>query len=106
MFNLKTIAAVAALSLGTVGAAQADTGLGAVSSAWSLSFQTVPSSGELAVRSGRGLASEQVDLDSLKARISNNAKFMDQLQNYGATIDDVIGINATSESDVTILVRG
>ena len=77
-----------------------------MSSAWSLSFQTVSGFEAASVRAGQGLASEQVDLDSLKARISNNARFMDQLDNYGATLDDVIGINATSETDVTILVRG
>ncbi len=106
MINLKTFALVAALSVGTVGVAHADTGLGVVSSAWSLSFQTVSGPEETAARAGLGLASEQVDLDSLKARIANNPRFLDQLYSYGATLDDVVGINATSESDVTILVRG
>jgi hypothetical protein len=55
---------------------------------------------------GSGLASEHVDLDSLKSLIEANPKFVAQLTSYGASIDDVIGINATDETDVTILVRG
>ncbi len=107
MMNLKAIALATALTLGTAGFAfAAGSGLDALSSASSISFQTVTAGDEGLVMSGAGLASEQVDLDSLKARLSNNAKFLAQLENYGASIDDVIGINATSETDVTILVRG
>jgi len=106
--NLKTIALVTALSLGaTAGVAYAEqSGIDALSGASTLSFQTVNEAEAPAVMAGTGLASDQVDIDSLKARIEGNPTFLAQLEAYGATIDDVVGINATSETDVTILVRG
>lgn len=111
MMNLKAIALAAALTLSAGSMAFAEemndiSATSALSSASSISFQTVPA-GELGlVMAGSGLASELVDLDSLKAQISNNPKFLALLGTYGSSIDDVVGISASSETDVTILVRG
>jgi hypothetical protein len=94
MMNLKAIALATALTLSAGSMAFAVDGLSAtsaLSSATTLSFQTVPATEEAAVMAGTGLASEQ---------------FLAQLESYGASLDDVIGINATDETDVTILVRG
>lgn len=108
MINLKAIVLATALSLGAAGLAVAEdrSGLDALSSATTLSFQTVAAAEVPAVIAGTGVASEKVDLDSLKALILANPKFVAQLDSYGASIDDVIGISATDETDVTILVRG
>ncbi|WP_423067385.1 hypothetical protein [Devosia sp. CN2-171] len=109
MMNLKAIALATALTLSAGSMTFAVDGISAtsaLSSATTLSFQTVPAGDEAAVLAGTGLASEQVDLDSLKAALQANPKFLAQLESYGASIDDVIGISATDETDVTILVRG
>lgn len=106
MLNLKAIALATALTLSAGGVAMAESAIGALTQASTLSFQTVPVTDEVAVMAGSGPASEQVDLDSLKARLLANPSFVAQLESYGSSIDDVIGINATSETDVTILVRG
>ncbi len=109
MMNLKAIALAAALSLGTAGIAAAADGISAtsaLSSATTLSFQTVSPAEEAAVLAGTGLANDLVDLDSLRAQLQANPRFVAQLESYGATLDDVIGISATDSSDVTILVRG
>lgn len=106
--NLKAIVLATALTISAGGIAMAEnySAMSALTSASTLSFQTVSASEEVSVMAGVGPASEQVDLDSLKARLTANPEFVAQLESYGASIDDVIGINATSETDVTILVRG
>lgn len=112
MMNYKAFALATVLSLSVGGVAIAEdmmndlSATSALSSASSISFQTVPESEIGLVMAGSGLASELVDLDSLKARIQNNAKFLAALESYGSTVEDIVGINATSETDVTILVRG
>jgi hypothetical protein len=108
MMNLKAIVLATALTLGAAGFAVAEqrSGLDALSSASTLSFETVSQAEVPAVVAGSGLATEKVDLDALKALILGNPKFVAQLESYGASIDDVIGITATDETDVTILVRG
>ena len=108
MISLKAIVLATALSFGAAGFALAeqDSVLGALTSATTLSFQTVSPAEASAVLSGSADGTEQVDLDSLKAGILANPKFVAQLESYGASIDDVIGITATDETDVTILVRG
>lgn len=107
MLNLKIIAVAAALALSPVGAAMAaESPLDALSSATTVSFKTVSGSELAPSISTTAEGDEQVDLDSLKARIQGNPALLAQLQNYGATLDDVVGITATDETDVTILVRG
>lgn len=108
MLNFKAIALASALTLSSVGFAfAADSALDALSSATSVSFQTINASQTLGVRTGTGPGmTEVVDLGSLKARIEGNAKLLAQLENYGASIDDVVGISGSSESDVTIFVQG
>ena len=109
MMNLKAFAFAAALSLGTAGMALAADGISATSaltSATTLSFQTVSAGEALEARAGVGPANDMVDLDSLKALLQANPRFIAQLESYGATLDDVVGINATDSTDVTILVRG
>jgi hypothetical protein len=106
MLNFKTIALAAALTLSAGGVALADgSALDALSSANSVSFQTVSAGQSMnLVDSGQG--AELVDLDSLKARIAGNAKLLGQLESYGKSIDDVVGISATDETDVRIFVQG
>jgi phage-related baseplate assembly protein len=106
MLNLKTIALAAALtfSAGSVALA-AESALDALSSATTVSFQTVAGADAINVAPG-GANGELVDLASLKARIQGDPKLLAQLESYGASIDDVVGISATSEQDVTIYVQG
>jgi hypothetical protein len=107
MFNLKIIAVAAALALSPVGMAIADESpLDALSSAATVSFKTVSGPELTPSLSSSAESNEAVDLDSLKARIQGNPGLLAQLQNYGATLDDVVGITGTDETDVTILVRG
>ncbi len=106
MTSFKTFALAAVLSLSTAGLAiAADGGIGALSSANSISFETVTGPEVMLVNSGAGMY-DQVDLDSLKARIQQNPGFLAQLASYGATIDDVLGIFASNETDVKIYVQG
>lgn len=103
MLNLKTIALAAALAL-SVGAGSAlaeESALDALSSATSVSFATVAAGAPNAIP-----GAEQVDLDSLKARIQGDPKLLAQLEAYGASIDDVVGISGSDETDVTIYVQG
>lgn len=107
MFNLKIIAVAAALALSPVGMAIADESpLDALSSAATVSFKTVSGPELTPSLSSSAESNEAVDLDSLKARIQGNPGLLAQLQSYGATLDDVVGITGTDETDVTILVRG
>ena len=51
-------------------------------------------------------AREQVDLDSLKSRIAHDPRLMNKLSQYGASLDDVVGITASGGTDVRIFVLG
>ena len=101
IINAIAIAAVLSASSATV--AFADSPMSALGSASSVSFETVFGPGLLAANRA---SANPVDLDSLKARISQAPRLMAQLSNYGASINDVVGITGTDETDVTILVRG
>jgi len=106
MFNLKTFALAAALTLSASGVAFADgSALNALGSANTVSFQTLTGAQTMNLVNG-GQMAELVDLDSLKARIQNNPRLLSQLDSYGASIDDVIGITATDETDVKIFIQG
>ena len=106
MLNLKTIAIAAALTLSAGGVALADqSALDALGSANTVGFETVSGAEAINVMHG-GPGAELVDLGSLKARIAGNARLLGQLESYGKTIDDVVGITATDETDVKIYVRG
>ncbi len=107
MLNLKTIALATALTLSAgAGAAIADSSaLGALSSATHVSVVTVSGAEASAVMPG-GIRGELVDLDSVKARVQNSPMLLAQLESYGASIDDIVGITGTSEKDVTLYVRG
>jgi len=107
MLNLKTLALAAALTLSAGGIALADSSsaIGALSSASSVSFQTVSGPEAFNVMPG-GQSGDLVDIGSLKARIMGDQRLLGQLESYGASIDDVIGITASSETDVTIYVQG
>ena len=104
MLNFKAIAIAAALTLSTAGLVMAAEGsaMDALTSASSVSFKTVTAA-ELNPLSPNY---EQVDLDSLKARIQGSPALLAQLESFGATLDDVVGITGTDETDVTILVQG
>lgn len=108
MISIKAIAVAALLTVSSAGLAFAqDAGpspLDSLSSTTSLSFETVTGPDVLSANSGA--VTEQVDLDSLKAMIQQNPTLLAQLESYGATIDDVVGISASSETDVTIYVQG
>jgi hypothetical protein len=106
MLNLKTVALAAALTLSAGGVAFADqSAMEALSSASSVSFQTVQGPEIVNVKPG-GPRGDLVDIGSLKSRIVNDPKLLAQLEAYGASIDDVVGITGTSETDVTIYVQG
>lgn len=108
MKSFKALAVAALLTVSSAGLTFAldavSSPLEALSSATTLNFETVASAEALSVNSGASM--EQVDLDSLKALIQQNPQFLAQLEAYGATIDDVVGIMATDETDVKIYVLG
>lgn len=108
MNAIKAIAVAALMTVSAAGAAFAqDSGqspLDSLSSATSLSFETVTGPEVLSANSGANM--EQVDLDSLKAMIEQNPALLAQLESYGATLDQVVGISASSETDVTIYIQG
>lgn len=104
MFNLKVIALATALALSTANLAiGAESAVDALSSASTVSFQTVSSPSEIITSADSDGA---VDLEALKALIQQKPELLAQLQSYGATIDDVVGVTATDETDVTIYVLG
>ena len=104
MFNLKVIALATALALSTAGLAiGAESAVDALTSASTVSFQTVSSPSEIVTTADSDGA---VDLEALKALIQQKPELLAQLESYGATIDDVVGITATDETDVTIYVLG
>ena len=104
MLNLKVIALATALALSTATLAiGAESAIDALSSASSVSFQTVSSPSEIVTTAD---GSEAVDLDALKKLIQQTPKLLAQLESYGATIDDVVGLTGTDETDVTIYVLG
>jgi len=49
---------------------------------------------------------ERVDLGSLRARVEQNKAIAAQLDAFGVSADDVIGIDGSSSGDVTLYVRG
>lgn len=105
MKSLKAIAVAAVLTVSSAGLVFAQQSpLTSLSSATTLSFETVTGPDAMSVNSGAN--SEQVDLESLKALIAQNPQFLAQLESYGATIEDVVGIKASDETDVTIYVMG
>ena len=104
MFNLKVIALATAFALSTASLAiGAESAIDALSSAGTVSFQTVASPSEITTAADNG---NVVDLDALKALIQQKPEVLAQLESYGATIDDVVGVTATDETDVTIYVLG
>jgi hypothetical protein len=104
MLNLKAIAIAAALTLSTAGLAVSAEGsaMDALTSATTVSFKTVTAAEITPSSPGY----QEVDLDSLKARIQGSPALLAQLESYGATLDDVVGITGTDATDVTILVQG
>ena len=107
MNSIKAIAVAALMTVSSAGlvfAQDASSPLDALSKTTSLSFETVSGPDVLSANSGANM--EQVDLDSLKAMIEQNPTLLAQLESYGATIDQVVGISASSETDVTIFVQG
>ena len=107
MLNFKAIAVAAALMLSTAGFAMAEqSAMDALTSASTVSFRSVTEAELAGLKGGAMQQAEDVDLVSLKARIQNNASLLGQLESYGATLDDVVGISGSDETDVTILVRG
>ena len=106
MLNFKTIALAAALTFSAAGVALADgSAMDALGSATTVSFETL-TGGQSMDLINSGSNAELVDLDSLKARIAGNPRLLGQLESYGASIDDVIGITATDETDVKIFIQG
>ena len=53
-----------------------------------------------------GINGNLVDIGSLKARIEGNWRLLAQLESYGATIDDVVGITGTDPANVTVFIQG
>jgi hypothetical protein len=107
MNSIKALAIAALMTVSSAGlvlAQDASSPLDALSKASSLSFETVTGPDAMSANSGANM--EQVDLDSLKALIEQNPTLLAQLESYGATIDQVVGISASSETDVTIYVQG
>ncbi len=107
MNSIKALAVAALMTVSSAGlvlAQDASSPLDALSKASSVSFETV--TGPDATMANSGASMEQVDLDSLKALIEQNPTLLAQLESYGATIDQVVGISASSETDVTIYVDG
>lgn len=104
MLNLKAIAVAAALTLSTAGFALAAEGsaMDALGSASTVNFKTVTAAELNPLSPGY----ELVDIDSLKARIQGSPSLLAQLESFGATLDDVVGITGTDATDVTILVQG
>ena len=107
MLNFKAIAVAAALTLSTAGFAMAEqSAMDALTSASTVSFRSVSETELAGLKGGLTQQAEDVDLVSLKARIQGSASLLAQLESFGATLDDVVGISGSDETDVTILVRG
>ncbi len=107
MLNLKTFALAAALTIsaGAGSAVAAGSSLDALGSATTISFITVSGVEAANVMPG-GINGNLVDIGSLKARIEGNWRLLTQLESYGATIDDVVGITGTDPANVTVFIQG
>lgn len=106
MLNFKAIALATALTFSTAGFAMAEqSAMDALTSATTVSFKSVTEAELLALKGGSTPGAEEVDIESVKALIQGSPALLAQLESFGATIDDVIGISGTDETDVTILVR-
>jgi hypothetical protein len=106
MNMFKTLAIATLLTASTAGVALADnsSAIGALGSGTSVRFDTVFASQLLSVNGASTM--QQVDLDSLKARISQDPRLLEKLERYGASLDDVVGIDSDSQSNVRIFVLG
>jgi hypothetical protein len=105
MNMLKTLALATMLTASTAGFALADSSaLGALGSAGSVRFDTIFASQLLSANGASAM--QQVDLDSLKSRIAQDPRLMDKLNRYGASLDDVVGITSSGDTDVRIYVLG
>lgn len=105
MNKFTAIALAAALTFSSATVALAGS-LDALSSASSVSFSTVQSDSNNILLSSGGRVMESVDIDSLRARVSNNKQVLSQLESYGAGVDDVIGITGSTDSELTLYIRG
>ena len=85
MLNLKAIAVAAALTLSTAGLGMAAEGsaMDALTSATTVSFKTVTAAELNPLSPGY----QEVDLDSLKARIQGSPALLAQLESFGASLD-------------------
>lgn len=106
MNTFTRIAAALTLAALTSTGALAASAISELDSAYSVSIQKVGGLSDNPLLSAGGVVMEQVDLDSLRARISQNSRVWKQLEAFGVALDDVIGITGSSESDLTIYVRG
>lgn len=106
MKKLQALAIALALGVTAVPAAYADSPLSAIQSANSVSINTVMSDSDNILLASNGLAMRRVDLDSLRARIQSNQFIVNQLENFGVSVDDVIGISGDTPGNLTLYVRG
>jgi len=105
MNTFSALALAAALTLTSASAGLAN-GIDALGSATSVSITTVSGGSDNILLSSGGRVMEQVDLGTLRARVQLNKAIAAQLERYGVTADDVIGVTGSDPSDVTLFVRG
>lgn len=105
MNKFSAIALAAVLSFSSASVALAG-GLDALSSATSVSITTVSGGSDNILLSSDGRVMERVDLASLQARVAQNKAIAAQLDAYGVSAGDVIGVTGSSSNDVTLYVRG
>ena len=104
--NRFTALALAAALTVTGASATFANGIDALGSATSVSITTVSGASDNILLSSGGRVMEQVDIDTLRARVQLNKSIAAQLERFGVTADDVIGVTGSDPSDVTLYVRG
>ena len=104
MNKIQMIAAAAALTAAFATGAIASP-LSDLQGANSVNIEKVFTTSDNVLLAPGGRVTEQVDLDSLRARISQNSAVSAQLTAAGISVDQVIGISGTSENDLTLFVR-
>lgn len=103
--SLIAAAALLATSISTAALASSEA-MSALTSANTVSITNLSGSSDNPLLSSNGAMIERVDLDSLHARIQQNESVRRQVEAFGASIDDVVGISGSSTSDIILYVRG
>lgn len=103
--NKFTSLALAAILTVSGASATLASSIDALSSASSVSISTVSGNSDNILLASNGRVMQQVDLDTLRARVAQNKPVAAQLAAFGASLDDVIGVTGDDSTSVTLYVR-